>query len=331
MKEVQGVKTASGVIKTNIIVNATGVWGRDLLEPHGVFLPLIPMKHSYVVSETIDGVQGVPNLRDHDYSIYFRIQGHSICMGGYELNPDLLGKVPKDFQFGLYDLDYSSFNTHIEGAVKLCPKFGEAGIKSTICGPESFTPDHKPLMGPDPLISGLFHNVGFNSAGMMFGGGCANQLAHWIVHGRPELYMFAYDVRRFTPKQRKASDWATQRSHESYAKNYGMFCPNDQPLAGRNFITDPFHAVVLRKGAVMEEKSGWERPSYFLMDQEGPAVQPYDWYGCYGHKKNENTAYTDQLASESNFDFSNVHNLVNNLFNSELTCFLTIQNRVSFA
>ena len=67
-------------------------------------------------------------------------------MGGYENNPILLDNVPSDFNFGLYELDYSVFDTHIEGAVKLCPTFGNAGIKSTICGPESFTPDHKPLM-----------------------------------------------------------------------------------------------------------------------------------------------------------------------------------------
>jgi hypothetical protein len=72
--------------------------------------------------------------------------GASICMGGYENNPILLDNVPNDFNFGLYELDYSVFDTHIDGAVKLCPTFGNAGIKSTICGPESFTPDHKPLM-----------------------------------------------------------------------------------------------------------------------------------------------------------------------------------------
>lgn len=125
----------------------------------------------------------MPNVRDHDYSLYFRIQGQlyivykqygtisrcdlihslrnlitnlfsklnfklgsSICMGGYENNPILLDKIPNDFHFGLYELDYSVFDAHIEGAVKLCPTFGNAGIKSTICGPESFTPDHKPLM-----------------------------------------------------------------------------------------------------------------------------------------------------------------------------------------
>lgn len=65
----------TGVIKTNTVVNATGVWGKDLLAPHGIHLPLVPMKHAYVISETIKEVQGMPNVRDHDYSLYFRIQG----------------------------------------------------------------------------------------------------------------------------------------------------------------------------------------------------------------------------------------------------------------
>lgn len=117
------------------------------MKPHGVTLPLIPMKHSYVVSEAIDGLhQMMPNVRDHDYSIVFRIQGKAFNLGGYEKNPILLEKIPSDFQFSLYDLDYSTFDEHIEGAIKLIPAFENAGIKSTVCGPESFTPDHRPLM-----------------------------------------------------------------------------------------------------------------------------------------------------------------------------------------
>lgn len=65
----------TGVIKTNTVINCTGVWGKDLLEPLGIHLPLVPMRHAYVISETIKDVQGRPNIRDHDYSLYFRIQG----------------------------------------------------------------------------------------------------------------------------------------------------------------------------------------------------------------------------------------------------------------
>lgn len=77
----------------------------------------------------------------------------------------------------------------------------------------------------------------------MLGGGCAKQLANWIINDRPDLHMFAYDIRRFSPRQRKAYSWAVERSHEAYAKNYSIVFPNDQPLAGRNFLQDPFHKV----------------------------------------------------------------------------------------
>lgn len=309
-QDVRGVETAMGTIRTNTIVNATGVWGRDLFEKFGVHIPLIPMRHAYVVSETMPGVQGLPNVRDHDFSMYFRIQGQSICMGGYENNPILLDKVPNDFQFGLYDLDWSVFDTHIAGAVELCPEFGKAGVKSTVCGPESFTPDHKPLMGPDPRMDGLFHNCGFNSAGMMLGGGCGEQLALWIMNGRPDLHMFNYDIRRFTNKQNEAVEYATERSHESYAKNYSIVFPYDQPLAGRNFQQDPLHKEMISYGAVMEERQGWERPGYFLKNDEKVEVQAYDWYGNYGHSKNEDTKYAEKLKGEYKFGFSDNYEII---------------------
>jgi sarcosine dehydrogenase len=39
------------------------------------------------------------------------------------------------------------FGFSMQGAVKLMPVFETVGIKATVCGPESFTPDHKPILG----------------------------------------------------------------------------------------------------------------------------------------------------------------------------------------
>ncbi|KAL5291158.1 SARDH family protein [Megaselia abdita] len=308
-KKVVGVSTPHGTIKTNTVVNATGVWGRDLIEKHGSSLPLVPMKHSYIVSESIPGVRGLPNIRDHDYSTYFRIQGESICMGGYENNPILLDRVPGDFHFGLYDLDWSVFEAHLIGAVKICPTYGNYGIKTTICGPESFTPDHKPLMGPDMNINGLIHNCGFNSAGMMFGGGCGEQTALWVIDGKPDLPMFQFDLRRFTPEQSRSKEWILQKSHESYAKNYSMVFKHDQPLAGRNYQLDPLQKDMLSYGAVMEEKQGWERPGFFLLDKK-VEVPEYDWYGAYGNKRHEESAYEKVLGGDLKYTFTDHHKVI---------------------
>lgn len=140
IKRITGLETDFGVVSTDTVVNATGVWGRDLIEPLGITLPVIPMKHSYIVTEQIKGIRGLPNIRDHDASIAFRIQGESVCLGGYEKNPIILDKVEDDKSFSLYDLDWSTFDSHVEGAIELMPAFGSVGIKCTVCGPESFTP-----------------------------------------------------------------------------------------------------------------------------------------------------------------------------------------------
>jgi len=311
-KRVVGVATPFGDIKAEKVVNATGAWGRDLVAKHGSHLPLVPMKHAYIVSESIPGVRGLPNIRDHDYSTYFRIQGDAICMGGYEPNPILLEPVPKDFHFGLYELDWSVFETHIEGAQKLCPSYAKYGVKSTVCGPESFTPDHKPLMGPDPILDGLYHNCGFNSAGMMFGGGCGEQTALWVIQGQPDLPMFGFDLRRFTQEQGKATQWIREKSHESYVKNYSMVFKYDQPLAGRDFQKDPLHDEMTKAGAVMEEKQGWERPGFFLPTGSKKAVvQPYDWYGSYGHQRIQDSEYEKVLEGDLHYSrFSEYHDLV---------------------
>ena len=155
--------------------------------------------------------------------------------------------VEKDFSFGLYELDWDVFGVHIKGAVNRIPVVEKTGIKSTVCGPESFTPDHKPILGEDPRVRGFFHGCAFNSAGMMLGAGSGLQLAKWVVDGRPEIDMSGYDIRRFCPKVSASSKWVEERSHEAYAKNYSIVFPHDEPLAGRNAKKDPLYHELLNR------------------------------------------------------------------------------------
>lgn len=88
-----GVETPYGIVKTNCIINAAGVWSKNIAKMVGADIPLVPMKHAYIVTETIKGVQGCPNIRDHDGNIYFRVQGEALNIGGYERNPIVLKTV----------------------------------------------------------------------------------------------------------------------------------------------------------------------------------------------------------------------------------------------
>ena len=92
----------------------------------------------------------------------------------------------------------------------------------------------KPVLGEDPVVQGFYHGCGFNSAGMMLGAGCGQELANWILDGRPAFDLYGYDIRRYCPQVSKDKQWVKERSHEAYAKNYSMVFPHDEPLAGRN-------------------------------------------------------------------------------------------------
>lgn len=115
------------------------------------------------VTESIPDVKGTPNIRDHDGGIYIRVIGDSVMLGGYENNPAILQEVDNDFQFSLYDFDKSQFDVHVKNATDIAPVFGKVGIKSDVCGPESFTPDHKPIIGEDPKLPGNLRKIKKNT------------------------------------------------------------------------------------------------------------------------------------------------------------------------
>ncbi|XP_038601368.1 sarcosine dehydrogenase, mitochondrial isoform X2 [Tachyglossus aculeatus] len=281
VRRVTAVETQHGSIQTPCVVNCAGVWATSLGQMAGVKVPLVAMHHAYVVTERIDGIQNMPNVRDHDASVYLRLQGDALSVGGYESNPVFWEEVSDKFAFGLFDLDWDIFTQHIEGAINRVPVLERTGIKSTVCGPESFTADHKPLMGEAPEVRGFFLGCGFNSAGMMLGGGCGKELAHWIIHGHPEKDMYSYDIRRFHSSLTADRRWIRERSHESYAKNYSVVFPHDEPLAGRNRRRDPLHEIL-----------------------------DYDYYGAYEHKPHEDYSYNKLLGDEYTFDFPPHHEVI---------------------
>ncbi|XP_018084950.1 sarcosine dehydrogenase, mitochondrial isoform X2 [Xenopus laevis] len=309
VRRVVGVETEHGTVETPCVVNCAGAWAQKLGRMAGVNVPLIAMHHAYVVTERIEGIQNMPNVRDHDASVYLRLQGDALSVGGYESNPIFWEKVSDKFAFGLFDLDWDVFIQHIQGAINRVPALEKTGIKSTVCGPESFTADHKPLLGESPEVRGFFLGCGFNSAGMMLGGGCGKELAHWIIHGRPEKDMYGYDIRRFHRSLTNHNRWIRERSHESYAKNYSVVFAYDEPLAGRNMRKDPLHEELLNQGCVYQERHGWERPGWF--NPEGPApVLDYDYYSAYGLEPHQDYLYTQLLEKEYTFSFPPHHDVI---------------------
>lgn len=107
--------------------------------------------------------------------------------------------------------------------------------------------------------------------------------------------MQQFDIKRFAPRQLSDQRWSKERSHESYAKNYSMVFLNAQPLAGRNFNKCLLHDDMISIGAFMEERHGYERPSFFHNEKRRIDIPLYDLHGAYGNTLNANRAWRFEI------------------------------------
>mmetsp|Transcript_78243 Transcript_78243/g.171538 ORF Transcript_78243/g.171538 Transcript_78243/m.171538 type:complete len:911 (-) Transcript_78243:312-3044(-) len=319
-RKITAVQAGGQRIKTPLVINCTGAWANAITDMVDLKVPLRAMKHAYIVTEAIEGVHpGLPNLRDHDLSIYFKTQGDSLALGGYEQNPEFWKNVDPHFHFGLFDLDWDTFNQNLEGHIQRCPLIETLGIKSTVCGPESFTPDHKALVGPDVELNGFFHCCGFNSMGMMLGGGVGREVANWVVDGSPSVDMFSMDIARFHPDTPRDNRWVEDRTHESYAKTYSIVFPHDEPLSGRGARKSSLHELLLEQGCVHQTRHGFERPGWFVPGAD-TRIKEYDFFGAYEGTisgldrevipKHEEHQYNDLLEGELTFGWGKNVDLV---------------------
>ena len=279
---VRGVVTDRGEIRTDVVVNAGGMFAPEIGRLAGVTVPIIPMAHQYLLTKPIPGVRpDIPTMRDPDNLVYFREEVGGLCMGGYERDPApwSLDGVPPDFNGRLLAPDWPRFAAIMDGAVRRVPAIADAEVTRLINGPEAFTPDNEFILG-ESEVRGFFVAAGFCAHGIAGAGGIGQQLAQWIVGGEPELDLWKMHIRRFGAQYRSQA-YTLARTFETYATYYDIHYPNEERQAGRPLRLSPAYEELRALGAVFGEKSGWERPNWFepnaaLGDE---ALRPHGWAG----------------------------------------------------
>ncbi len=263
------VKTDQGDIACETVVNCAGQWARQVGALAGVNVPLQPVKHQYIVTETIDGLAAdAPTIRDPDRRTYFKEEVGGLVMGGYEPDPQAWntglpgGDVPDDWQFRLFDDDFDHFEQHMTQAIARVPALETAGVKQMINGSESFTPDGNFILGRAPECANMFVGAGFNAFGIASGGGAGWVLAEWAVRGEAPLDLWTVDIRRFSGLHRDRG-WVRERTLEAYGKHYIVAFPHEEYLSGRPRIVSPLYDRLKKHRAVFGSKLGWERPNWF--------------------------------------------------------------------
>ena len=276
---VAGVRTGRGDIAAEYVVNCTGMWARQLGEEIGVTIPNQAAEHYYLITERIaDLPQHLPVLEDPASYAYYREEGGGLLIGLFEpvCAPWKVEGVPAEFSFGEIEPDWDRMAPYLETAMARVPVTVEAGIKKFFCGPESFTPDLRPIVGEAPELKNYFVAAGLNSIGILTAGGIGRLLAHWIVTGTPDMDVTGINVDRLHRYQANP-EYRRARTIESLGLVYTCHYPTLSPQTARGVKRSAVHDRLAAAGAYFRDVSGWEGADWYAPAGHEPRVDRLSW------------------------------------------------------
>jgi glycine cleavage system aminomethyltransferase T/glycine/D-amino acid oxidase-like deaminating enzyme len=275
------VETDRGTIETEVVVNAGGMYARELGALADVNVPIVPMAHEYLVTKPAGLPLDMPTMRDPSLLVYFRPESGGLVMGGYERHcaPWGLDGIPADFNSRLLDEDWPRFEELMENALVRVPSLGEMEVVRLINGPEAFTPDGEFILGPSD-VRGFWVASGFCAHGLAGAGGMGKLVAEWIVEGTPSLDVWHMDSRRFGIAYR-SREYTLARTKEIYETYYDVKYPGHERSAGRPLRVSAAYSRLRDLCAVFGEKSGWERANWFETNETrgDESLRPRGWAG----------------------------------------------------
>ncbi len=271
------VVTEQGTIIAEHVVNAGGLWAREVGDMVGVYHPLLAMEHQYLVTDDIAAVyerdSELPHAMDPEGESYFRQEGRGLVLGIYEqaCEPWSVDGTSWDFGHELLPNKLDRISDSLEQAYHRYPCLADAGIKQVINGPFTFAPDGNPLVGPMPGVPGYWTACAV-MAGFSQGGGVGRTLAEWMIEGEPSSDVFAMDVARFGDYT--THSYTVAKVVENYQRRFTVPYPNEELPAGRPLVTTPAYGVWQQQNAVFGSGYGLEHVNYFAPPGEAPYEIP---------------------------------------------------------
>ncbi|MDE2791424.1 MAG: FAD-dependent oxidoreductase [Paracoccaceae bacterium] len=284
------VETQDGSFLAEYVVNAAGLWGREVARLAGVELPLMPVEHQYLVTEEIPLIRELgfelPQINDNENGSYARQEGMGMLLGAYEDTATHWAKNGTAANFGheLLPDDLSRMEKNIRKSVELIPCLNDAGVKRVINGPMIFSPDLSPLIGPHPALANYYCANGV-MAGFNQGAGIGRVLSEWIIHGEPEFDVFAWDVARFgTWADRKYTEATTRFFYERRSER---IYPYQEFEAGRPVSKPEIHDRLAKAGGVFGASFGEEHPNWFASSpgvRDSLTYRQPNWWAQVAHE-----------------------------------------------
>jgi glycine cleavage system aminomethyltransferase T/glycine/D-amino acid oxidase-like deaminating enzyme len=310
-RRVTGVLTDQGAIDCETVVNAAGMWARELGLMMGLRVPSIAVEHQYLITDPIpDLPKAMPTFRDPDLRVYYKPEVRGIVIGGWEEGTPGFGEagIPPEFGQQLLEGNFERFQLLAEAAFKRTPIVEKVGVRQLINGPIPFSADGEFVMGKAPELDNAFVCAGF-TYGIAGGGGAGEMMAEWIVSGKPSLNLWPLDIRRFS-FHHATKQFIYPRAVDLYGKYYAVGYPRVEHHSARGIRRSPLFEILGKHGAVYGSRGGWERPNWFAPASadrsDRPSFGKPNWFeqvGAEHRAVRERVALIDQ-TSFSKFELS---------------------------
>lgn len=273
------VVTNKGTIHAEHVVNAGGLWAREVGRMVGMEIPVLAMEHMYLLTDDMPEVAAINKATgkevlhavDFEGELYLRQERGGMLMGTYEKACVPWSELETPWTFGheLLQPDIDRITPSLEVGFEHFPAFADAGIRQIINGPFTFAPDGNPLVGPVRGLKNYWCACGV-MAGFSQGGGVGLALSNWIVDGDPGMDAWAMDIARF-------GDYATMaytnvKVRENYSSRFSIRFPNEFLPAARPLRTTPVYDLMKANNAVFGDSFGVETPLWF----QKPGLEPVE-------------------------------------------------------
>ena len=273
------VVTEKGTISCEHVVNAAGLWAKQVGRMAGIELPVSPLSHHYLLTETIPEIaeldHELPLVVDLEGFTYMRQDQKGMLLGIYEINHQhwMMDGAPWDYGIELLQEDVDRIENELTMGFERYPVLQNAGVRNWVNGAFTFSPDGNPLVGPVPGKRNYWSACAV-MAGFLQGGGVGKSLAEWMIHGEPEADVYGMDVARYGPFAEN-KEYIKQTTGQFYSRRFVMTYPNEQLPAGRPLKMAPAYSDMTAAGARWGNSWDLEVPLYFAPDgfEEAPSLR----------------------------------------------------------
>ncbi|MEM8789076.1 MAG: FAD-dependent oxidoreductase [Pseudomonadota bacterium] len=266
------VVTEKGTIRTEHVVNAAGLWAKQVGRMAGIELPVSPLNHHYLISDTVPEIAAldkeVPLTVDLEGFTYMRQDQKGMLLGIYEIDHDhwMMDGAPWDYGMQLQQEDPDRIERELTLGFERYPALQNVGVKTWVNGAFTFSPDGNPLVGPVRGKPGYWCACAV-MAGFLQGGGVGKSLAEWMIHGEPEADVFGMDVARYGDYAQNKR-FIRETTGQFYTRRFVMTYPNEQLPAGRPLKKAPAYDAMTAAGCQWGASWGLELPLYFAPSQD---------------------------------------------------------------